>query len=164
MSAQIDPVCKNCGHETSELRQKLATNGTRMVAYQCLGCGRASSHWLKISTVPNAASLAQWDPTISDRYYERQREQLNARLGKIQAFQQLQQQEWWDQYNQYLRTPAWRSRRALVLQRAGGWCEGCRKSEATQVHHLTYEHVCNEFLWELVAICDECHERVHESK
>jgi 5-methylcytosine-specific restriction endonuclease McrA len=29
------------------------------------------------------------------------------------------------------------------------------------VHHLTYQNAGNEFLWELVAICRECHARYH---
>jgi 5-methylcytosine-specific restriction endonuclease McrA len=37
-----------------------------------------------------------------------------------------------------------------------------RLKRATQVHHTTYKHVGNEFLWELRAICDECHDRFHE--
>src|SRR5690349_24432691 len=99
-----------------------------MVAYQCLRCGRASSHWLKLASVPNADQLPAWDQSLSEHYYQEQRSQLQARLGKIQAFQELQQQEWWSRYNAYLKTPAWRSRRSMVLQRAGGWCEGCRKT------------------------------------
>jgi len=68
----------------------------------------------------------------------------------------------WRWYSDYLDTDTWRVRRRLVLERAGGLCEGCRKEPATQVHHLTYDHVEHEFLWELVAVCRECHERFHE--
>ena len=32
---------------------------------------------------------------------------------------------------------------------------------ATQAHHLTYEHMGDEFLWELKAVCRPCHERWH---
>ena len=35
------------------------------------------------------------------------------------------------------------------------------KNKATQVHHLTYQHVFAEFAFELVAVCDECHARLH---
>lgn len=30
-------------------------------------------------------------------------------------------------------------------------------------HHLTYAHVTQEFLFELVAICGDCHARVHDA-
>jgi 5-methylcytosine-specific restriction endonuclease McrA len=65
------------------------------------------------------------------------------------------------QYMAYLQSREWRERRRLVLQRARGFCERCRKAQATQVHHLTYEHVGNEFLKELVAVCCRCHKRFH---
>jgi 5-methylcytosine-specific restriction endonuclease McrA len=52
----------------------------------------------------------------------------------------------------------------LVLQRANGHCEGCGQRKAVQVHHLTYEHVGQEFLWELRAVCSECHDRLHPDR
>jgi len=67
-------------------------------------------------------------------------------------------------YNEYLKSTEWRSRRARVLKRANGICEGCLVSEATQVHHLTYEHVGDELMFELVAICDACHEKAHSKE
>jgi hypothetical protein len=48
------------------------------------------------------------------------------------------------------------------MGRANNLCEGCGRRRAAQVHHLTYDHVFDEFLWELIAICDECHSRVHD--
>jgi hypothetical protein len=32
---------------------------------------------------------------------------------------------------------------------------------ATIVHHLSYEHVFGELCWELVGVCESCHDRVH---
>jgi 5-methylcytosine-specific restriction endonuclease McrA len=69
---------------------------------------------------------------------------------------------WRQRYESYLQTDEWRERRRLVMQRAGGICEGCRQEPATEVHHLTYKHAGREFLWELVAICRRCDERYHE--
>lgn len=73
-------------------------------------------------------------------------------------------QQWWDAYRQYLTTPAWREKRWKVMQRANYTCEGCGTERATQVHHLTYERVSREMLFDLVAICDECHDSIHERK
>lgn len=64
-------------------------------------------------------------------------------------------------YAAYLVTPEWRERARLVMERANYLCEGCRKSRATEVHHITYDHVCAEFLWELYAVCGSCHARFH---
>jgi hypothetical protein len=79
--------------------------------------------------------------------------------GRLRKDQE--EEQWWNEYDEYLNTDEWGRRRSLVMNRAGGMCEGCRERRATQVHHLTYKHVKNEFLWELVAICDICHGRIH---
>ena len=68
------------------------------------------------------------------------------------------------EYDRYFRSDKWRDLRELVLQRAGGICEGCGRRRAIQVHHLTYQHAGAEFLWELRAICGSCHKRIHEIK
>lgn len=43
-------------------------------------------------------------------------------------------------------------------------CEGCGKARATQVHHKTYRNLGDEFLFELVALCDACHKRLRAKK
>jgi len=66
---------------------------------------------------------------------------------------------WW--YKKYLNSEDWSKRRALVMARCNQVCEGCGVSPASQTHHLTYDHVGYEFLFELVGVCKECHARVH---
>jgi hypothetical protein len=83
-------------------------------------------------------------------------------IEQIAEQQTAEAEKWRHCYEEYLQSDAWHERRRRVLARARGICEGCRQAPATQVHHLTYKHVCNEFLWELVAICRGCHERYHE--
>ena len=92
-----------------------------------------------------------------DREYAERR----ARWNREATERAERDREWRVWYDRYLESPAWAERRRLVLERAGGKCEGCRKRLATQVHHLTYEHVGNELLFELVAVCRDCHERIH---
>lgn len=72
--------------------------------------------------------------------------------------------EWWSKYSAYLLTPEWKMKRTRFLKRAGGICEGCGLNPAKQVHHLNYEHVFNEFLFELVEACDDCHERIQHKE
>ncbi len=66
-------------------------------------------------------------------------------------------------YAEYLASPAWRRKRQQVLDRDGGICQGCRKKAATEVHHLTYVRFGGEMLFDLVAVCDDCHYRIHGS-
>jgi len=67
-----------------------------------------------------------------------------------------------DIYESYLQSQEWADRRQQVMQRAEGICEGRRRRRATEVHHLSYAHVTQEFLFELVAMCGECHARWHD--
>jgi hypothetical protein len=73
----------------------------------------------------------------------------------------MRDQVWADLYRDYLKSQEWAVRRAKVMRRAGHICEGCGNKPATEVHHLTYDHVTEEFLFELVAVCGDCHERLH---
>jgi hypothetical protein len=71
------------------------------------------------------------------------------------------QTEFFRWYDEYLESPEWDERRSRVLSRARGVCEGCRKEPATQVHHLTYERVGREMLFDLAAVCRDCHDCIH---
>jgi transcriptional/translational regulatory protein YebC/TACO1 len=76
----------------------------------------------------------------------------------------LESESWWRHYNRHLRSVEWRQMHGRVLDRAHRRCEGC-EAEATQVHHLSYEGYNTygrEFLHELIAVCDDCHERITE--
>src|SRR5436190_24302797 len=76
---------------------------------------------------------------------------------------QAARQRWNDHYyGKYLPSTEWRERRRLILLRAQGICEGCRLQPAWDVHHLTYENVGEEFLFQLAALCRPCHDRLHE--
>lgn len=68
------------------------------------------------------------------------------------------------EYDDYLRSPEWKRKASLIMQRANHRCEGCLSRPATQVHHLTYAHMHNEFAFELVALCAPCHQRIHQSE
>ena len=63
-------------------------------------------------------------------------------------------------YKEYLDSPAWEVKRDDVIERDGGQCV-CG-TQATEVHHKTYNNIGKEPLSDLVALCKECHERVHE--
>jgi 5-methylcytosine-specific restriction endonuclease McrA len=78
--------------------------------------------------------------------------------------------QWSEMYADYLRSPAWKDKRAKVLKRANGLCEGCGEKTAAQVHHLRYPQACwpgspewlaQEKLFDLRAICRDCHQDVH---
>lgn len=69
------------------------------------------------------------------------------------------------EYNAYLKSIQWHSKRELVAKRANHTCEGCGEYQGNNgdVHHLSYNHFKNEFLFELIYLCRQCHERLHHS-
>jgi len=65
------------------------------------------------------------------------------------------------QYALYLRSPEWQHKRQLVLNRDGRKCQVCESREKLEVHHLTYARKYNESLYDLVTLCETCHEIAH---
>jgi hypothetical protein len=144
-------TCKSCDWGESELRRRVLGNGSVQLVYQCLNCGRSTSNPLSHTLISAAHKLPAWDEGLAKRYDERRDDQ-----------RQIERQEWFEQHNAYLRTPKWRDKRRLVLERCAGLCEGCRSAPVEHVHHLSYDHWQDELLWELVGVCENCHHRAHK--
>jgi 5-methylcytosine-specific restriction endonuclease McrA len=66
-------------------------------------------------------------------------------------------------YNEnYLRSDAWRRKRALVLKRDRHKCVQCGQ-KATQIHHAKYapKNIGREPIEWLVSLCRPCHKKQH---
>lgn len=152
---------RDCKHEASELRVKTNAAGAAMYGRQCLRCGCADGPWLKkldALAYAHGRPIPPWDNDASQRFWN----EIRRRETEIrEARRQTQSEAWWQAYDAYLETEEWADKRRLVFERAGGMCEGCRRRRAVQVHHTTYEHVGDELLWELRAVCRSCHDKIH---
>lgn len=148
-------TCRHTAWRLCERRQKKVTS----FRIQCMACGRISSaiakdyiHAAGVST----AALPAWDETLlSIKLEEQVRAESDRRLRE--------EERWWKAYDAYLESDEWRRKRALVLKRSAGVCEGCGVRPAVQVHHLHYKRVFREMLFDLVAVCRQCHDAIHES-
>jgi len=147
-----------CSHEHATLRVKVASNGARHFRVQCSRCGQARQATTAERT--RHVNPQPFDEDLQRSWWER----------KSKAYQQLSEQEatsarqaWLDQYSAFLQTPEWARCRNLVLERDGHTCRallpGCTQ-HAAEVHHLTYDHWWNPPLFDLVAVCRECHEQI----
>jgi len=162
-SAEISAIYgEKCEHPVTELRRKVTSNGAVQFRYQCLECGGGPQGPVPKATVRNPDRVPAYDTELHLRWHEAREDRIRAVNQKHIRLQKAEKAEWWRWYNKYLQSTAWRVKRDLVMARSEGVCEGCRSRPAEQVHHLTYDHVGNEFLWELAAVCNQCHERVHE--
>lgn len=66
-------------------------------------------------------------------------------------------------HKEYLKSPKWKSFRKAILERSEGFCEYCfKKSSVLHVHHLTYERWGNERAEDVMALCEICHEEIHD--
>ena len=148
-----------CQHEKAEIRRRPARGGAVHFYRQCLTCGESVGSAVGRANVPSEA--LPWDDVLGPRYRAKKDAERKAITQKHVRIQREGEAGFWKNYNEYLKTDEWRAKRAKVIERAGSLCEGCRQRPASQVHHLTYKHVFAEFMFELVAVCDECHDRLH---
>lgn len=154
-----------CSHAEVALRRRVVSKGLIQRVEQCQRCGQAVSRAIgKAEALQRCggseppsfdeALCAWWD---KDRQagYERIEATYRSQLNTPPA------DEWRVLYDAYLSNDEWKQKRQKVLRRAGGKCEGCADAAASEVHHTTYAHVGDEFLFELVALCEPCHRRFH---
>ena len=155
-----------CTHERQELRRGTNNAGMPVIRMQCLDCG------LRIGNAVKRTTDADRIPEFDDAKNEAHEAARKADKNKIdQKYLDIQLRRWkghekgGEYYTQareaYMNSPAWKDLRRLVMERAQGLCEGCRQADAAEVHHLSYEHLGHEFLFELVALCRDCHSRYH---
>ena len=151
----------DCTHPESGLRSKVIKGGSVQFVRVCLTCGLQYGGPISKKSVPDPTAIADLGGLNDKSFYDRR---LAIWRAKQLSFYEKQAVTGERDYSEYLRSPEWKAKRARVLQRAAGQCEGCLSAKATQVHHLSYIHIYDEFLWELVAICDDCHRRAHPEK
>jgi hypothetical protein len=150
----------SCEHARSELRERTVKGGGKQYVQQCLRCGSAIS-----SPVKKENALAENGGKPLPPFDEQLVLSWEAAAKEsAEKIKNADESAFWLAYEEYLAGPAWRRKREKVFERAGGVCEGCREQQATQVHHLSYEHVGGEFIFELVAVCDDCHEKLHNQQ
>lgn len=65
-------------------------------------------------------------------------------------------------YRDYIKSSRWRKLAAMVRTLSGHRCQLCGVYARLQVHHRTYRRLGYELLSDLIALCANCHARVHE--
>lgn len=143
-----------CEHPEVVMTRRTIKGGSQQAVRQCTRCFKTVSNPVSKASVQNFCELPEFQNRVNEYYA--------AHSEATQLLMQDDRKEWFRQHTEYLRSPEWMKKRKMVLARARGLCEGCMENQATQVHHLTYKHWRDELLFELVAVCNECHEKSHE--
>lgn len=159
----------SCPHDQGkEMRWRTQSNHVRVIAYQCLTCGRMLNHVRKASIpVTEWTMIDEWDKDLERNYQTASNAAWSHYNGTWRERQDAEQRARRERYADYLRSPEWQYRRSLRLnidhhqcQAKLNYCTG----RATEVHHLTYEHVGNEPLFDLASVCSSCHRQISEKE
>lgn len=67
-------------------------------------------------------------------------------------------------YLAYIRSTAWKLRKAERMTLANGTCECCGFASAVEVHHLSYDRLGDEALADMLALCSDCHRAQHDGR
>jgi 5-methylcytosine-specific restriction endonuclease McrA len=142
-----------CEHpRLTEPRRRTLASSQVQYRRQCLDCGKPVGQAVGKAQVEYKADgpIEDFDVALYDRG-----------RALAEAVEEERRAGRRDRYDAYLASDAWQRKRAAVLRRCAGICEGCSEAPAVEVHHLTYEHVGNELLFELVGVCRDCHAAAH---
>lgn len=150
----------NSHEHKGDLVYKTSISGKRMYRVQCGVCGRYSE-WKSPKGYPQP--MIDGAREITD-YNDARRYTQQWIEGYQKKWADEKKDQWRLWYDAYLQSPEWRAKREKVIARANGICEGCGEKRAVAVHHLTYDGVGDELLFDLVAICDECHKKAEARK
>lgn len=150
-----------CAHERAEYRDRKIKGGSQQRIRQCLDCGKAVGNAVKLDADVDAP---QWDETLPERALGAMKERQEV-IYKTALERTLKLEiDGYADYEGYLASDTWAKKRHTVMIRDKGLCQACLSRDATEVHHLTYERIFEEPMFDLVAICRICHAKLHRKK
>jgi hypothetical protein len=164
-----------CSHEVTEYRKRQDSLKRPLIASQCIKCGKNISNFVsaKKFSKEEIDAMPQWDNELEVSWRAKAKAKSGERhleLKEQRALQkELQREQYISQssgrqaaYSRYINSAEWQELRRKVIARAKGKCEGCGNRPATDVHHLTYQRFGKEMLFDLVAVCEDCHKAIHK--
>lgn len=165
-----------CKHKNTDIRYKIFKNKRglyKIYINQCTDCGRHLGRVGKdkISCDESLCQEYDWELDVfySDimwydimdltGYYVKLKNRSQIATDIItNKIIKYPKQHW---YHKYLKSPQWKYKHDLIIERCNRLCEICKIDTATQVHHLHYKTIFNENLEDLIGICDNCHNLEH---
>jgi len=151
----------SCDCKVRRERFRVVRNGVEHWGEQCLTCG---AWWSRSKSTFDSRPAEPYDEQLPEAWLSAEADEAAAHRELSKEVLDLEREdriaERKAKYDAYLKTEKWAWKRKAVLERDGYLCQACRTRRAVQVHHLTYEHLGDEPLFELVAVCVPCHERI----
>ena len=131
---EIPPPCNSCG-------QAMKPTGRHRGSYKCFKCESLAR------TAQREVDEAEWNRQIEEHDAEK-----SAQLQHLKSIP----------YIQYLRTDHWQFQRKRALGFAKYRCQLCDSGDHLHVHHRTYERRGEEYLRDLLVLCQDCHRKHHD--
>jgi len=145
-----------CSHKSPVLCRRIISGVTHFWEY-CTDCGKELRR-LKHADVTAGQKQAAIAFTVDLCQSWRAKKRNDS---TYEAQYEAYRKAWDAWYQGYLGSEVWAGKRAAVMQRTRNTCECCGTERAVNVHHLTYDSVGCEPLWDLQAVCRGCHKWVH---
>jgi len=149
-----------CEHEETRLTRMTHCN---QIKHQCQHCGQSVGNAISHNSIPpeQLASLHEFDYEFRDLMSERRAEERIQISHSVAADAQAKLQERKALYEDHLASDKWKNLRRQVISREQGICQGCRQNQIQDIHHMSYDHLGDELLFELIGLCRECHKKTH---
>lgn len=146
-------------------RELIQFVGTLDVDVQCTDCGTVYIETVKSRTAltevrrgkHRTLRCAKCEREEQDRREAAFRGSRQIRHLRDERLQQLKTMP----YKEYLQTPEWQDTRKRALRNAHYACQLCNANARLNVHHRTYVRRGDEYLADLIALCEECHAKFH---
>jgi len=157
-----------CSHEKYEpypIRLTIV-GGRKMIKMYCPDCKHTFGEILK--NKPEYKDIPEGSNEKHHEYWKNIRDQERIKTAELtegkerlkQILSQMEFSEKYKQYQKYLLSNKWKNLREVIMKRDHYKCQICFKN-AEEIHHLTYVHLGNEYLFELVALCKKCHKEYY---
>ena len=159
------PQCA-CSREARGVRlvAYVIASGDRRYGLRCETCGRINGSRPISAQLFSSQEREAADAQNLEQSQEAIRQSTETLWHEQQARRDQQNEakeaEWWSRYEEYMLLGEWLAKREAVIRRDGYICQACLRARASQAHHLTYDHLFDEPLFDLVAVCLGCHEHI----
>ena len=165
----------NCTHSNTSIRKRTIKGGSYQYCRQCLNCGqRVGLAISKKEVLSLGQKLSAFNDDLLQSYLLSKQSNYDAIYEKFKIKDielakdfgvdgKYNKERFFEIYKNHLNSEKWQKIRDKVLKRSNNICEGCMEEEATTVHHISYNDVGDELLFQLVALCKKCHDKCHST-
>lgn len=163
--------CIDCGYWTYAKNEECCRDPHNIVViewidhfkyrlfYQCINCGYANRAKCLNSKKFGEQVESDFDNYRFDERVEKKLKELNFIKQQFQYYKNSK----YFKYHEYLNSPEWKEKRKLALERDNFICQHCKNATAEDVHHISYDKIYNEPLYDLLSVCRTCHHEIHKS-